>query len=115
LPLALYREHSVSREAALQALRGSDLSWEIVYTSPSLTGVRAAGLAGLAVTPLPVSAIVGGLRVLGAAEGLPRLPDLEFAIFERDRPVAAAAALAATLASLAPVADRPARRARKRN
>jgi len=114
LPLALYREHSVSREAALQALRASDLAWEIVYTSPSLTGVRAAALAGLAVTPLPASAIVDGLRVLGAADGLPRLPDLEFAVFERDRPAAAVAALAATLASLATVAEHPARRARKR-
>jgi len=113
LPLALYREHSVSREAALQALRASDLAWEIVYTSPSLTGVRAAALAGLAVTPLPASAIIGGLRVLGAADGLPRLPDLEFAVFERDRPAAAVAALAATLASLATVADHPARKAGK--
>jgi DNA-binding transcriptional LysR family regulator len=114
LPLALYREHSVSREAALQALRASDLAWEIVYTSPSLTGVRAAALAGLAVTPLPASAIIGGLRVLGAADGLPRLPDLEFAVFERDRPAAAVAALAATLASLATVAEHPARKAGKR-
>ena len=113
LPLALYREHSVSREAALQALRASDLAWEIVYTSPSLTGVRAAALAGLAVTPLPASAIIGGLRVLGAADGLPRLPDLEFAVFERDRPAAAVAALAATLASLATVAEHPARKAGK--
>jgi len=113
LPLALYREHSVSREAALQALRASDLAWEIVYTSPSLTGVRAAALAGLAVTPLPASAIIGGLRVLGAADGLPRLPDLEFAVFERDRPAAAVAALAATLASIATVADHPARKAGK--
>ena len=114
LPLALYREHSVSREAALQALRASDLVWEIVYTSPSLTGVRAAALAGLAVTPLPASAVVGGLRVLGAADGLPRLPDLEFAVFERDRPAAAVAALAATLASLATVAEHPGRGGRKR-
>jgi DNA-binding transcriptional LysR family regulator len=113
LPLALYREHSVSREAALQALRASDLAWEIVCTSPSLTGVRAAALAGLAVTPLPASAIIGGLRVLGAADGLPRLPDLEFAVFERDRPAAAVAALAATLASLATVAEHPARKAGK--
>ena len=113
LPLALYREHSVSREAALQALRASDLAWEIVCTSPSLTGVRAAALAGLAVTPLPASAIVDGLRVLGAADGLPRLPDLEFAVFERDRPAAAVAALAATLASLATVAEHPARKAGK--
>src|ERR1700730_2544236 len=33
LPLALYRERSVSREAALAALSSSELSWEIVYTS----------------------------------------------------------------------------------
>jgi len=111
LPLALYREHSVSREATIHALRNSDLLWEIVYTSPSLTGVRAAALAGLAITPLPASAIVDGLRVLGTRDGLPRLPDLEFAIFEREGPQAAAAALAATLASLAPVPDRPLRKA----
>jgi DNA-binding transcriptional LysR family regulator len=105
LPLALYREHSVSREAALRALRGSDASWEINYTSPSLTGVRAAALAGLAITPLPASAITNGLRVLGVSDGLPPLPDLEFAIFERARPAAAAAALAEALATLVQSAD----------
>jgi hypothetical protein len=46
LPLALYRGRSVSREAALAALRDAELTWEIVYTSPSLTGVR--GHRGLA-------------------------------------------------------------------
>ena len=40
LPLALYRERSVSRGAALAALQDGELKWEIVYTSPSLTGVR---------------------------------------------------------------------------
>ena len=49
LPLALYRERSVSREAALAALQEGELTWKIVYTSPSLTGVRAAALAGLAI------------------------------------------------------------------
>src|ERR1700726_3480013 len=107
LPLALYRERSVSREAALAALRGGELTWEIVYTSPSLTGVRAAALAGLAITPLPASAIVAGLRVLGVESGLPLLPDLEFAIFERERPDAAAAALTAVLVSLGQTAVRP--------
>src|SRR4030081_3992877 len=77
LPLALYREHSVSRDAALIALRERELAWQIVYTSPSLTGVRAAALAGLAITPLPASAIVAGLRVLGGGSGLPVLPTLE--------------------------------------
>ncbi|HYZ24405.1 MAG TPA: LysR substrate-binding domain-containing protein [Rhodopila sp.] len=102
LPLALYREHSVSREAALEVLRGSERAWHIVYTSPSLTGVRAAALAGLAVTPLPASSIAPGLRILGEEDGLPPLPDLDFALFEKPRAGPAAAALAAALAQLRP-------------
>src|ERR1700731_4991290 len=56
---------------------------------PQSYGVRAAALAGLAITPLPASAIVARLRVLGVESGLPVLPALEFAIFERERPDAA--------------------------
>ena len=108
LPLALDRERSVSREAALAALNDKELIWEIVYTSPSLTGVRAAALAGLAITPLPASALIAGLRILGLEEGLPRLPDLEFAIYEKARPDKAAAALAAALQTLAQGLSRPA-------
>ena len=107
VPLALYRERSVSREAALAALQDSELTWEIVYTSPSLTGVRAAALAGLAITPLPASAVIAGLRILDADEGLPRLPDLEFAIYERARSDNAASALAAALQALARGPSRP--------
>jgi DNA-binding transcriptional LysR family regulator len=107
LPLALYRERSVSREAALVALNDSGLTWKIVYTSPSLTGVRAAALAGLAITPIPASAVIAGLRVLGSREGLPHLPDLEFAIYEKARPEKAAAALAAALLALGQLAARP--------
>jgi hypothetical protein len=66
-----------------------------------LTGVRAAALAGLAITPLPASALIAGLRILGVEEGLPLLPDLEFAIYEKARPDKAAAALAAVLLTLA--------------
>jgi DNA-binding transcriptional LysR family regulator len=107
LPLALYREHSVSRDAALLALRESELVWQIVYTSPSLTGVRAAALAGLAITPLPASIVTGGLRALGVEDGMPLLPDLEFAVFEKSRPDPAAAALARVLVSLGQTAVRP--------
>src|SRR6202171_3503157 len=55
----------------------------------------------------PASAIVAALRVLGVESGLPVLPDLEFAIFERKRPDAAAAALTAVLVSLGQTAIRP--------
>jgi DNA-binding transcriptional LysR family regulator len=73
-----------------------------------LTGVRAAALAGLAITPLPTSALIAGLRILGVEEGLPRLPDLEFAIYEKARPDKASAALAAVLLTLAQGPSRPA-------
>jgi DNA-binding transcriptional LysR family regulator len=106
--LALYRERSVSREAALAALNDNEVTWEFVYTSPSLTGVRAAALAGLAITPLPGSALIAGLRSLGVADGLPPLPDLEFAIYDKPRPDKAAAALAAVLLTLAQGPSRPA-------
>src|ERR1700754_1111107 len=107
LPLALYREKSVSREAALAALNDNDLTWEIVSTSPSLTGVRAAALTGLAITPHSTTALVEGLPILDVEEGLPRLPDLEFAIYEKPRPDKAAAALATALLALAQGPSRP--------
>ena len=91
LPLALFRGSTVSRVAALEALRGTDQAWRIVYTSPSLTGVRAAALAGLAVTPLPRSAFCPGLRVLDQAYGMPALPELEFVIVMKPNPDAATA------------------------
>ena len=100
LPLALYRERSVSREVALAALQDSELTWEIVYTSPRLTGLRAAALAGLAITPLPESTVIAGLRILGAEAGLPRLPDIELAIYEKPRPDKTAAALTAAMLAL---------------
>ena len=107
LPLALYRERSVSREVALAALQDSELTWEIVYTSPSLTGLRAAALAGLAITPLPESTVIAGLRILGTEAGLPRLPDIELAIYEKPRPDKAAAALTAAMLALARGPSRP--------
>jgi hypothetical protein len=67
--------------------------------------VRAAALAGLAITPLPASAVIAGLRILDAEAGLPRLPDQEFAIYEKVRPDKAA--LAAALLTLAQGPSRP--------
>jgi hypothetical protein len=60
-----------------------------------------------AITPLPASALIAGLRILGAAEGLPSFPDLEFAIYEKARPDKVAAALAAALMALGQGPSRP--------
>jgi hypothetical protein len=48
-----------------------------------------------------------GLRILGVEQGLPPLPDLEFAICEKARPHKAATALAAVLLTLAQRPSRP--------
>jgi hypothetical protein len=47
------------------------------------------------------------LRVLGPDEGLPRLPDLEFAIYEKAQSDEAVSALAAALLALAQGPSRP--------
>ena len=80
LPLAFFPEPCPYREAALRALAGSQKRWRIVSTSPSLAGVRAAAMAGLALTPLPLQTIRPGLRILGTKEKMPRLPEIEYVL-----------------------------------
>ncbi|TIS79723.1 MAG: LysR family transcriptional regulator [Mesorhizobium sp.] len=80
LPLAFFPEPCPYREAAIAALASNQRLWRIAYVSPSVSSVRAAALAGLAVTPLPRSALGSGLRELGPADGLPELPDAEFLV-----------------------------------
>ncbi|TIS49787.1 LysR substrate-binding domain-containing protein [Mesorhizobium sp.] len=80
LPLAFFPEPCPYREAALAALAWKQQPWQIAYVCPSISGVRAAALAGLAVTPLPRSALGNGLRELGPIDGLPELPNAEFLV-----------------------------------
>lgn len=96
IPLAFFPEPCPYREAALAGLAGIRRPWRIAYVSPSIAGVRAAALAGLAVTPLPLSAIGPGLRVLGPEDGLPPLPEVEFVVCTAG-PSEPARALAETL------------------
>jgi DNA-binding transcriptional LysR family regulator len=84
LPLAFFPEPCPYREAALRALAGSQRQWRIVSTSSSLAGVRAAAMAGLALTPLPLQTIGPGLRVLGKKDKMPKLPDVEYVLHARE-------------------------------
>ena len=65
----------------------------------------AAALACLAIMPLPASAIVSGLRILGLEEGLPRLPHLSRSMKSLDP--TKAVTLAAHLQALAQGPSRP--------
>ncbi|RUT98018.1 LysR family transcriptional regulator [Mesorhizobium sp. USDA-HM6] len=80
--LAFFPEPCPYRDAALRALGamgGGKQDWMIACTCSSLSGVRAAALAGIAATPLPRSLLGPDLRILTPeAEGLPPLPDVEY-------------------------------------
>ncbi|GGE81003.1 LysR family transcriptional regulator [Stappia taiwanensis] len=81
VPLALFPEACVYRRAALEALARAGRCWEVVCTSPSLSGIQAAVKAGLAVSPL-AACFTRDLPVLEArTSGLPALPPVDFAVF----------------------------------
>lgn len=75
LPLALAQPRCVWRKAALRALEEAAIPWRLAYMSTSQTGTLAPVLAGLAVTVALPGPLPPGLRVLGAEDGMPPLPD----------------------------------------
>jgi DNA-binding transcriptional LysR family regulator len=69
------------RAMAIAALERQHRQWRPVYCGPSVLGVQSAVAAGLAVACLTRSAVREDFRVLGAREGLPKLPDSEIVLF----------------------------------
>lgn len=89
VPLACFPDPCPFREAAVKTLALADVPYRIACESPSVTGVLAFARAGIALAPIPRSAMDGSLRELGKAEGLPELPEIEFAmIYDKQSPVA---------------------------
>jgi DNA-binding transcriptional LysR family regulator len=80
VPLILYSPPSVMREVALAALERSSRPWRIVCTSDSLSGLRAASLAGLGITVVPEGLIPAGLIEIPGGHGLPDLGLVEFVL-----------------------------------
>lgn len=84
IPLVLAPQPCIYRARALGALDRMRKSWQIAYTSPSLTGTIAAVRAGLGVTVLPANMLPEGLKPLTGRKKLPQLADSEIALFKRD-------------------------------
>jgi DNA-binding transcriptional LysR family regulator len=80
VPLILYPEPSVSRAQALETLQWHGRGFRIACTSTSLSGLRAAVLAGLGVTAHTRSLIPHDLVELGPQQGLPALGEVEFVL-----------------------------------
>ena len=85
LPLALSRPPCVWRTAALDALDQIGRPHRVLYQSPNSAAIAAAVTAGLAVTVMAESALRPGMRVLGDAEGFPRLPSCEIGVVRARR------------------------------
>ncbi len=80
LPVAILQPACALCEEGVAALRRAGRRHHVVLRTPSLSGLRAALEAGLAVgsrTPLLRS---GNIERLGPADGLPDLPDVAFAL-----------------------------------
>jgi DNA-binding transcriptional LysR family regulator len=87
VPLIMADGPSIFRRIGHEALDAAGVAWTPRYTSSSLIGIKAALRAGLGVTARGVEQLDAGLRVLGAGDGMPRLPDLAYHLYVRSHVV----------------------------
>lgn len=80
LPLAFCPMPCIHRQLGIEALDGAAVEWRVAFTSPSQQGLRAAVLAGFAVTALPHSDLEPGMVVIDGRHGLPPLPAADFTL-----------------------------------
>lgn len=80
LPLALGSFHCDWRRTALSCLAEVGRANRVAFSSWNASAVSAAVLAGLAVSVLPHSAVIPGMRILGLEDGFPLLPFAEIGV-----------------------------------
>ncbi|HEV3362302.1 MAG TPA: LysR family transcriptional regulator [Pseudonocardiaceae bacterium] len=85
IPLIMHPMPSITREHVLQVLQRSRRSWRMACTSASISGLRAAVLAGLGIAVFARSLVPAGLVELD--EGLPELGEVEFVLTARGTPM----------------------------
>lgn len=83
VPLIAADGPSVFHRLACEALDAAGIAWAPRHLCTSLAGIRAALRAGLGVTARGVEQLDAGLRVLGAGDGMPPLPDLIYRLYVR--------------------------------
>ncbi|MGQ9364728.1 LysR substrate-binding domain-containing protein [Azospirillum sp. ST 5-10] len=90
LPLALFPPGCVCRAMTTAALERAGRPWRVAFASDSVLAIHGAVLGGLAVTALEACTVPPGLRVVGAGDGLPGLPEVEIALLRGPAPATAA-------------------------
>lgn len=80
LPFAFFPSPCINRQVGLASLEGRQIPWHVVFTSQSHQGIRAAILAGLAVTVLARDDVEPGMRIVDGHYGLPSLSKVDFSL-----------------------------------
>ena len=83
LPLVSLDEPSTYRNMAINQLDLAGIPWRIAYVATTLSGARAAVVAGVGVMARSIDLLGDDIRVLGEADGLPKLPDIKFNLYMR--------------------------------
>lgn len=83
LPLVVLDEPSTYRNMAINHLEQAGIAWRIAYVATTLSGARAAVRAGLGIMARSIELLGDDLRILGEADGLPRLPDIKYNLYMR--------------------------------
>lgn len=81
LPLALFSAGCRFREATLASLEAAGIPYRIAYESPSVASIIAAVSEGLAITALAGISLLPPIRPIDPGHGLPKLPDIEIALY----------------------------------
>ena len=107
VPLVTYPPPSISRAFAIAALEKSGRAWRTACTSSSLSGLRAAVIAGFGIMPHAERLLPPGLTRLPAKRGLPKLGATEFvAVGPRTHDKAATALIKTLLANASHLQER---------
>ena len=81
LPLVLSPQPCVYRASAIKAIEGKGLSWRIVFSSPSYSGVVAAVKAGMGITVMPYTMIPKELETIEESI-MPKIDDTHVSILK---------------------------------
>jgi DNA-binding transcriptional LysR family regulator len=76
LPLVAHHLGCAYRERMTRALDLIDRPWRVVYSSPGISGVQNAVLAGWGITALTRRTLLPSMRILNGSDGLPALDDV---------------------------------------
>ncbi|HZS65165.1 MAG TPA: LysR substrate-binding domain-containing protein [Xanthobacteraceae bacterium] len=97
VPLILLDAPCMFRELAINALDERRVPWRIVYSTSSLSGLRAAVKAGFGITPRTISLPERGLRFIPSHRRLPALGGIALSLYGMKNPRSLAVAKLAEL------------------